>query len=118
MRRGVPSEYWHPLTLEGRSHSRAETIDLVQVDMAVQSIFQEEAGLVHADQRKGPARFDLHRDVDVAIGVIVATCHGAGNREMTYATAAEFWFLRGETAAHCVESFRRHDICPEISSAH
>jgi hypothetical protein len=112
-----PSEDGYPLLLESRSDLWAEAVDLAQFDPASQSVFQKKAGFLHADQGEGAAGLDLHGDIYVAVGAIVAAGNGAKHRQMTHAAPAEFGFLRRKSLSHSVKSVRRHGVCPGIPSS-
>jgi hypothetical protein len=81
--------------------------------MASQGVFQKEAGLFHADQGEGAAGLDLHGDVHIAIGAIVAAGNGAKHCQVTHTAAAEFRFLLGESLSDTVKGFGHHGG-PEI----
>ena len=94
--RSGPSEDRDPVTLEGGPDGWAETIDLTEVHGAAESILQQKARLLHADQGEGVAILDLYGEVYVAVRLVLAAGDGPEHREMANAAAPKLRFLRRE----------------------
>jgi hypothetical protein len=67
--------------LERGTDGGAESLDLAEVDPPSEAGLQHEACFLHADQREGSTRLDLHGDVHVAIGSPVIARQRAEQRE-------------------------------------
>ena len=91
-----PSEDEDAVAVEGGADVGAEGGDFAEVDGAVEGVFEEEAGFVHADEGEGAAVLDLDGEVDVTVGAVVAAGDGAEDGEVADAAATQFRLGGGE----------------------
>jgi hypothetical protein len=87
---------------------RTEAIDLAKIDPAQQRVFQEKAGLFHADQREGAVGFYLHGKVHITVRAVVTAGNGTEHGQVTYSETTKTRLLGREASSYSLKSAPWH----------